>query len=61
MKANPCFKCLSRYIGCHGSCKAYTDWCKAREKEYKETHVMSDYVHDGLTKHLKRRKELLYR
>lgn len=31
----PCYKCESRYIGCHGKCEKYKEWRQIFEKECK--------------------------
>ena len=35
MPLSPCKDCISRCVGCHGSCKPYTDW-KAVNDEVRE-------------------------
>lgn len=41
MPLSPCKDCISRCVGCHGSCKPYTDW-KAVNDEVRERRQADD-------------------
>ena len=40
----PCKDCGSRYVGCHGECKAYQEFRAGKDKELAEKYVAGDWA-----------------
>ena len=41
-KENPCYGCVARYVGCHGTCKEYKEWKYAEIEKKKRNRKETD-------------------
>ena len=66
--ANPCNKCQSREVGCHGKCERYQKWSVAKQEEWekirdikREEREEDDRKHDRVRRMQKARRSRSYK